>query len=192
MSEAEAGARARNILFLCTGNSARSILAEALANRLGQGRLKAWSAGSRPVGRVNPHALALLARKGFAIDGYESKSWDVFARPDAPEMDMVITVCDSAAGESCPVWPGAPVTAHWGIPDPAAVSGSEAEIARAFALAFDHLQARIEALLTLPFESMDARTLASQLVEIGRAHAAREADRAEDAQEMENTDEDGG
>lgn len=136
-----------NVLFLCTGNSARSILAEALLNALAQGRYRAYSAGSRPAGRVNPFALRLLEGKGFGTHGLRSKSWDEFARPDAPRMDFVFTVCDSAAAETCPVWPGHPVTEHWGIPDPAAVRGSDEDKRRAFDAAFTQLAARIRGFL---------------------------------------------
>lgn len=137
-----------NILVLCTGNSARSILGEVLLNELGAGRVRAFSAGSHPVGRVNPGALDKLARAGHAITGLESKSWERFTGPDAPPIDIVITVCDNAAGESCPVWNGAPVTVHWGIPDPAVDHNFEA--------AYQRLRKRIEALLRLPLEELDA------------------------------------
>ena len=135
--------RVYNVLFLCTGNSARSVLAEALLNARGAGRFRAWSAGSHPVGRVNPHAIAVLEQAGLATDGLRSKSWDEFARPDAPSLDFIFTVCDSAANETCPLWPGQPVTAHWGLPDPAAVQGTEAEKARAFRDTFIALDRRI-------------------------------------------------
>jgi arsenate reductase len=138
------------VLFVCTGNTARSILAEALLNRLGAGRFVAYSAGSQPKGVVNPGALRLLAREGLATDELRSKSWTAFEGPHAPTMDVVTTVCDSAAGEACPIWPGAPVTAHWGIPDPAAVTEPEAAVDEAFATAFGRLQARIAPLVALP------------------------------------------
>ena len=141
------------MLVLCTGNSARSILGEVLINELGQGRLRAFSAGSQPVGRVNPGAVDKLAREGHDVSGLESKSWDRFSGPDAPDIDMVITVCDNAAGESCPIWNGAPVTAHWGIPDPA----SAEEPGPAFDAAYDSLRARVEALLQVPLEDFDTR-----------------------------------
>ncbi len=142
-----------NVLVLCTGNSARSILAEVLINELGRGRLSAFSAGSRPVGRVNPGAIGKLAREGHDVTGLESRSWDRFSGPDAPEIDIVITVCDNAAGESCPVWNGKPVTAHWGIPDPASAEAPRP----AFDAAYDALRSRIEALLQVPLEDFDAR-----------------------------------
>jgi len=136
-----------NVLFLCTGNSARSILAEAYLNHAGKGRFRAYSAGSRPAGKVNPLALELLASKGIDTTGARSKSWDEFAAPGAPRMDMIVTVCDNAAGEACPVWPGKPVTAHWGVDDPAAVTGSDERKREAFQRAFDELSARIDRLL---------------------------------------------
>ncbi len=139
----------RNILFLCTGNSARSIIAECLANHLGRGRIRAFSAGSRPAGAVHPFALRLLAEKGFETSALRSKSWEEFARPEAPRMDFVITVCDRAAAEACPVWPGAPAHAHWGIADPAAVRGDEAVVRAAFEETHDRLHRRVEALLSL-------------------------------------------
>ena len=137
----------KNVLFLCTGNSARSILAEAFLNSVGGGRLRAFSAGSRPAGKVNPLALELLESKGIGTAGPRSKSWDEFAAPGAPRMDYVFTVCDSAAVETCPVWPGHPVKAHWGVPDPAAVQGSDEEKRKAFLAAFAALSARIRAFL---------------------------------------------
>ena len=136
-----------NVLLLCTGNSARSILGEALLNRLGKGEIKAFSAGSHPVGRVNPGALEKLTAEGYDVSGLSSKSWDEFSGPDAPELDLVITVCDNAAGESCPVWPGAPKTLHWGLPDPAAFE-DECERRAAFDAVYDDLKSRIEALLS--------------------------------------------
>lgn len=137
----------KNVLFLCTGNSARSILAEAYLNAAGKGRYRAYSAGSKPGGKVNPHALRLLAEKGITAEGARSKSWDEFARAGAPKMDLVVTVCDNAAGETCPVWPGAPTRAHWGVDDPAAVEGSDAEKRAAFEKAFLELKAKIDAFL---------------------------------------------
>lgn len=156
-----------NILFLCTGNSARSILAEALMNRLGEGRFKAYSAGSMPKGQVNPHAFPTTRALGFKDEEFRSKAWDEFAAPGAPNLDFVITVCDNAAGEVCPVWPGQPITAHWGIPDPAAVTGTEAEIAIAFGDAARQLRNRIELLLALPIKSLDRLTLQAKTREIG-------------------------
>jgi arsenate reductase (thioredoxin) len=155
------------VLFLCTGNSARSILAEAILNRAGQGRFKAYSAGSQPKGQVNPHAIALLDRLGYPTADLRSKPWDEFARPGAPALDFVFTVCDNAAGETCPVWPGQPMTAHWGIPDPAAVDGSEVEIALAFAEAYRQLDTRIRLFLSLPLASIDRMSLQRRLKEIG-------------------------
>ncbi len=149
------------VLFLCTGNSARSILAEALLERLGAGRFQAYSAGSMPKGTVNPYALAVVRALGFPDERFRSKTWDEFAAPGAPELDIVITVCDNAADEVCPVWPGRPVTAHWGVPDPAAVEGSPAEIAAAFGETARLLRNRIELLVALPpakLERLAART----------------------------------
>lgn len=137
----------KNVLFLCTGNSARSILAEALMNRLGEGRFIAYSAGSRPAGKVNPYAVALLRELDFPVEGLRSKSWDEFAAPESPTMDYIFTVCDNAAGESCPIWPGNPATDHWGIPDPAAVEGSEADKRAAFATAYRSMEERIRTFL---------------------------------------------
>ena len=157
-----------NVLFLCTGNSARSILAEAYLNTVGEGRFAAHSAGSHPGGKVNPLALELLARNAIPTHGLRSKSWDEFAAPGAPAIDFVITVCDNAAGETCPFWPGKPVTAHWGVPDPAAVEGSDEQKRRAFFDAFATLSARIRAFMALPVESLDARALKKSLDDIGR------------------------
>jgi arsenate reductase len=157
-----------SVLFLCTGNSARSILAEAVLNDRGQGRFRAFSAGSRPNGRVNPYALALLAQEGLRTEGLRSKSWDEFAAPGAPPLDFVFTVCDNAAGEVCPIWPGAPVTAHWGLPDPAAVQGSDAEKAQAFRDTYSALLRRIALLTSLPIPALDQQALSRKVREIGR------------------------
>lgn len=159
-----------NVLFLCTGNSARSILAEAIVNREGQGQFRAFSAGSFPKGEVHPQALRLLGELGFPTDGYRSKSWDEFASEDAPRLDFVFTVCDDAAGEICPTLPGAPVTAHWGIPDPAAVPPERQELA--FQDAFHALQQRIRLFLSLPLESIDEMSLQSRLRDIGETKDA--------------------
>lgn len=160
-----------NILFLCTGNSARSILAEAIMNRLGAGRVKAWSAGSTPAGRVNPAALALLESLGYEKGGFRSKSWDAFALPDAPMFDLIVTVCDNAAGETCPIWPGKPIRAHWGIADPAAITGPPAVIAAAFSQAYGLLRQRIEGLLSLPLDSLDTPAVQRALDAIGQMPA---------------------
>lgn len=157
-----------NVLFLCTGNSARSIIAEAVMNREGRGRFRAFSAGSHPKGEVNPHALSLLKGLGYATDGLRSKSWAEFERPDAPRLDFVFTVCDDAAAEICPVWPGRPTTAHWGLPDPAAATGSPAEIALAFAEAYRMIRNRIGLFMSLPLVSLDRLSLQRRLDEIGR------------------------
>lgn len=158
-----------NVLFLCTGNSARSILAEAILAHRGAGRFRAFSAGSQPAGRVNPFALALLERLGWSTAGYRSKSWDEFAAAGAPVLNFIFTVCGNAAGEVCPVWPGHPVSAHWGIPDPAAVEGSELQKTEAFREAFRVLDRRIELFTSLPIASLDAPTLTQRLRDIGRA-----------------------
>ena len=161
--------RIHNILFLCTGNSARSILAEALMNQLGRERgFRAFSAGSHPRGNVHPAALELLASRGLPTEGLRSKGWEEFAAPDAPALDFVFTVCDQAAGEVCPVWPGQPVTAHWGQPDPAAVSAPEAAVRRAFLDAFVTLQRRIELMLALPLQRLDALSLRREVDRIGQ------------------------
>ena len=159
----------RNILFLCTGNSARSIIAEALVNNLPLSREKfhAYSAGSRPVGRVNPFALELLESHGFPTQEMRSKRWDEFAKPGAPELDFIITVCDQAAGEECPFWPGQPMTAHWGIPDPAAVNDSDEEKRKAFKDALFVLRRRIELFASLPFETLDRISLHQHIKRIG-------------------------
>jgi protein-tyrosine-phosphatase len=158
-----------NVLFLCTGNSARSILAEAILNKAGRGRFRAFSAGSQPKGEVNPFALRLLRQSGFDTAFARSKSWGEFAEEGAPMMDFVFTVCDSAAAEACPVWPGQPMTAHWGIPDPAAVEGSDADRALAFAEAFRQLDARIGIFVNLPVGSLDRLSLQKKLDSIGNA-----------------------
>lgn len=157
-----------NVLFLCTGNSARSIIAECILNRLGEGRFRAFSAGSHPAGRINPNALALLRRLNYPTEGLRSKSWDEFAAPGAPEFYFIFTVCDNAAGEVCPVWPGRPMTAHWGIPDPAAVTGSDAEIALAFSEANRMLANRISVFVRMPFDKLDKPSLQHRLEEICR------------------------
>jgi arsenate reductase len=165
--------RPYNVLFLCTGNSARSILAEAILNKIGAGKFIAHSAGSQPKGAVHPGALALLARLGLSTDGYRSKSWDEFAVPGAPPLDFVFTVCDNAAGEVCPIWPGQPMTAHWGVPDPAAVAGTEAQVADAFRDAYQQLLRRIELFANLPVRSLDRMSLKKRLDEIGKASDAK-------------------
>jgi arsenate reductase len=155
------------VLFLCTGNSARSILAESLMNHWGRGRFRGFSAGSFPKGQVHPMALELLAQMRMPVEGLRSKSWDEFAQPGAPSLDFVFTVCDNAAGEACPYWPGAPVTAHWGIEDPAAAEGTDADKRHAFRRAFDLLESRIQALIDLPVETFDRAGLQQRLKEIG-------------------------
>lgn len=155
-----------NVLFLCTGNSARSILGEAILNHDGAGRFAAFSAGSQPAGKVNPWALSSLAARGYRAQGYASKSWDAFAQ--GPEFDLIFTVCDSAAAESCPVWPGQPISANWGIPDPAAVTGSDADKQAAFAVAFDRMKRRIEQMLALPIDALSPAALLAELQAIGK------------------------
>lgn len=157
-----------NVLFLCTGNSARSIMAESLLRALGAGRFKAYSAGSHPTGKVNPVALKVLQRLAFPVDGLRSKSWDEFAAPGAPKMHFVFTVCDNAAGEVCPVWPGQPITAHWGIPDPAAVGRNAMEQEGAFVTALQRLKNRISVFTALPFERLQTTALTARVREIGR------------------------
>ena len=163
--------KSHNVLFVCTGNTARSILAEGLMNDLGSQlpgrRFKAWSAGSQPKGVVNPFALQTLATWHIPSDGLRSKSWDEFAQPGAPEMDFVITVCDNAAGEVCPFWPGQPMTAHWGVPDPAAVEGTAEEKAKAFLSAAVTLKRRIELMLALPLTSLDRQRVQREIKDIG-------------------------
>jgi len=157
-----------NVLFVCTGNSARSILAEGLLNDLGAGRFKAYSAGSHPSGRVSPHALRTLERLRLSADGYRSKNWDEFAKPGAPAMHFVLTVCDRAAGEVCPVWPGQPMTAHWGVADPAAFEGSEEAVERQFMDTALTLKRRIELMLALPMERLDALAIQREMRDIGK------------------------
>jgi arsenate reductase (thioredoxin) len=167
--------RPYNVLFLCTGNSARSIIAEAILNKDGAGRFRAFSAGSRPTGTVNPLAVKVLAEAGYPTDGVASKSWDAFAAPGAPKMDFVFTVCDSAAGEACPYWPGQPMTAHWGIEDPAAVVGTAIERERAFVTALRYLKNRVAAFASLPMASLDGASLHARLREIGSAQGSTSA-----------------
>jgi arsenate reductase (thioredoxin) len=157
-----------NVLFLCTGNSARSIMAEAILNKLGSGRFRAFSAGSQPKCAVHPLAFKELERLGLPTEGPASKHWSVFAAPDAPHMDFIFTVCDNAAGETCPQWPGRPVTAHWGIEDPAAVEGTDVQKEAAFATAARYLRNRIAAFLSLPLRSLDSLALKTRLREIGK------------------------
>ena len=167
--------RVYNVLFLCTGNSARSILGESIVNQFGQGRFRGFSAGSQPKGEVHPYSLDLLSSLRFPVDGLSSKSWDVFAAAGAPPMDFIFTVCDDAAGEACPVWPGHPMTAHWGVPDPAAVQGSEIERRAAFRQAFAALENRIKIFLSLPIARLDRMTLQARLDAIGRQPPAASA-----------------
>lgn len=161
-----------NVLFLCTGNSARSIMAEAILTKLGAGKFRAFSAGSQPKGRVHPEALSLLHSLGYDTSGFRSKSWSEFAEPGAPLLDFVFTVCDNAAGEACPVWPGQPMTAHWGVPDPTAAQGNAAEIALAFKDAYRMLNQRIGVFTALPLRSLDQLSLQRKLREIGRMAGA--------------------
>lgn len=160
--------RVYNVLFICTHNSARSILAEAILNQKGEGKFRAFSAGSHPAGQVNPHALDLLQRNRFSTDGLRSKNWDEFAAPDAPVMDYVLTVCDKAAGEVCPIWPGQPMSAHWGVEDPAAVQGDEDAVNKAFKDAFILMSRRISLFLSLPIDKLDKLSLQKELVHIGQ------------------------
>lgn len=163
--------RPYNVLFLCTGNSARSIIAEALLNREGIGRFRGFSAGSRPKGDVHPYTLDLLGRLNHDIGAVRSKSWDEFAGPNAPQMDFVFTVCDQAAAEECPFWPGQPMSAHWGLPDPAAATGTEAEVRLAFSETYRMLRNRISIFVNLPLGSLDKLSLQERLDDIGRTRA---------------------
>ena len=164
--------RQLNVLFLCTGNSARSIMAEAILRKDGGGRFGAFSAGSMPKGAVNPFALKVLESFGYPSAGFASKSWEVFAAPDAPRMDFVFTVCDDAAGETCPLWPGQPMTAHWGIEDPAAVEGNDIARERAFVTAFKYLKNRISLFTSLPIASLSRLALTAKLQDIGRVEGS--------------------
>ena len=164
--------RPYNVLFVCTANSARSIIAEAILNKVGIGKFRAFSAGSHPRGRINPCALQLLQSLGYGISGFRSKSWSEFADPGAPALDFVFTVCDNAAGETCPVWPGQPMSAHWGVPDPALATGSPAEIALAFKDAYRMLNQRIGVFAALPLRSLDRLSLQNKLREIGQMEGA--------------------
>jgi arsenate reductase (thioredoxin) len=164
--------RTLNVLFLCTGNTARSILAESILRKEGRGRLQSFSAGSQPKGTVNPFAIRVLGDMGYPTDDLRSKSWQEFARPGAPVMDFVFTVCDNAAGEACPVWPGQPMTAHWGIEDPAAVEGTDLQKEAAFVEAFRYLKNRIAIFTSLPFSSIDSLSLGTKLRDIGRIEGA--------------------
>jgi arsenate reductase len=160
--------RVYNVLFLCTGNTARSVLAEGILRKDGAGRFNAYSAGSHPKGVINPFSLKVLEAYGYPNEGFRSKNWDEFTVAGAPVMDFVFTVCDSAAGEACPVWPGQPMTAHWGIPDPAAVEGTDIEKEAAFVTAFKQMRSRIEVFAALPMKSIDAMSLNAKLREIGK------------------------
>jgi arsenate reductase len=165
-----------NVLFLCTHNSARSVIAETVMNDLGKGRFKAFSAGSQPSGRINPNAIDMLAKLNYDVSGLRSKSWNEFAQPGAPELDFVFTVCDDAANETCPYWPGQPMTAHWGLPDPSRVQGSEAEVRAAFADTHRMLYQRISIFLNLPLTSLDRMSLQSKLYAIGSMPRVPQAD----------------
>jgi len=161
--------KALNVLFLCTGNSARSIIAEAMLNAMGMKRFQAFSAGSHPAGKVNPFAIELLQRNRLPVAELRSKNWDEFAAPGAPSLDFVFTVCDNAAGEVCPVWPGQPMTAHWGVPDPAAVEGTDEEKRKAFFMTFTQLQNRISLFVNLPIDKLDRMSLQKKLNDIGKS-----------------------
>jgi arsenate reductase (thioredoxin) len=171
MSDNRSSTRIFNVLFLCTGNSARSIMAESILRQVGAGRFHAYSAGSRPAGRVSPFALELLEHNRMPTDGLRSKNWDEFANPDSPRLDFVFTVCDNAAGEVCPVWPGQPMTAHWGIPDPAAVAGSDDDKRKAFAEASRTLLNRIRVFASLPLDKLDRLSLQRRLDDVGKSPA---------------------
>jgi arsenate reductase len=160
--------RIYNVLILCTGNSARSIMAEALINTMGQGRFRAYSAGSHPTGKVNPFAVEKVESVNYPTESLRSKSWDEYATPDAPKMDFIITVCDNAAGEMCPVWPGQPISAHWGFEDPAAVEGTDAEKRRAFEQTFRHMMNRVRLFLNLPLKMLDQTAIKRELANIGK------------------------
>jgi arsenate reductase len=166
--------RVFNVLFLCTGNSARSILAEAILAHAGKGRFRAFSAGSHPAGKANPYAMELLAQHHLPLAGARSKSWDEFAAPGAPQLDFIFTVCDNAAGEVCPIWPGQPMTAHWGVEDPAAVEGTDAHKRKAFVRAYMQLSTRIGQFLSLPVDKLDRLTLQAKLNDIGKLRATAE------------------
>ena len=168
--------RPYHVLFLCTGNSARSILAESIINKMGRGKFRGFSAGSHPKGQVHPMALELLRHLGFPTEGLRSKSWEEFASPTGPRLDFVFTVCDNAAGEACPYWPGQPMTAHWGIPDPAAVEGTDMERNLAFREAFRSLETRIKLFLSLPVASIDRMRLKERLDAIGRTPTSADGD----------------
>lgn len=173
--------RVYNVLFLCTGNAARSIMAESILRKDGAPNFRAFSAGSHPKGIVNPFALKVLEGFDYPTDGLRSKAWDEFAAPDAPVMDFVFTVCDNAAGEICPVWPGHPMTAHWGIEDPAAVKGSDIQTEAAFVQAFRHLKSRVSAFLSLPLKSIDQMALGARLREIGKLGSTSNSIKSVDA-----------
>lgn len=160
--------RIYNVLILCTGNSARSIMAEALINTMGQGRFRAYSAGSHPTGKVNPFAVEKVESVNYPTESLRSKSWDEYATPDAPKMDFIITVCDNAAGEMCPVWPGQPISAHWGFEDPAAVDGTDAEKRRAFEQTFRHMMNRVRLFVNLPLKMLDQTAIKRELANIGK------------------------
>ena len=169
-----------HVLFLCTHNSARSVIAECVMNELGKGRFKAYSAGSQPSGRVNPHAIDMLSKRGYVVADVRSKSWNEFSGPDAPQMDFVFTVCDDAANETCPYWPGQPMTAHWGLPDPSRTQGSEAEIRAAFADTHRMLYQRIGVFVNLPLAALDRMSLKAKLDQIGQMQQNRGMDQTAD------------